>query len=144
MTLRFNVVKDTPHLYEALMELNAAVAGSEADARLVHLVKIRISQINGCAFCVDMHIKEALQHGIDQTLLNLLPVWRETTQFDTRERAALSWAEALTMLPGSHGSDDAYDEVHAEFSEQELAALTVAIGTMNLWNRIGVGARMQP
>ncbi len=143
MTIRFNVVKDTPQLYDALMTLNTAIAASDADARLVHLIKIRISQINGCAFCVDMHIKEALQHGVEQSVLNLLAVWRETTKFNTRERAALSWAEALTMLPSHDASDGAYDMARAEFSEKELAALTVAIGTMNLWNRIGVGARMQ-
>lgn len=143
MSIRFNVVKDTPQLYEALMALNTAIGHSDADARLVHLVKIRISQINGCAYCVDMHIKEALQHGIDQTALNLLAVWRETTRFDARERAALSWAEALTMLPRPDAADEAYNMARAEFSEAELAALTVAIGSMNLWNRIGVGARMQ-
>lgn len=142
MTMRFNITKDTPQLYEALLALNTAIANSGADARLIHLIKIRVSQINGCAFCVGMHIKEAIDDGIEQTLINLLPVWRETSAFNARDRAALSWAEALTLLAGAGVSDDDYALAHAELNEQELAALTVAIGAMNLWNRIGVGAQM--
>lgn len=142
MTMRFNVAKDTPQLYESLLALNAAIANSGADARLIHLVKIRVSQINGCAFCVGMHVKEAIGDDVEQNLINLLPVWRETSAFDARERAALSWAEALTLLAGTGVSDDDYEAAHAELSEQDLAALTVAIGAMNLWNRIGVGAQM--
>ena len=142
MTMRFNITKDTPQLYEALLALNTAIANSGADARLIHLIKVRVSQINGCAFCVGMHVKEAIDDGIEQNLINLLPVWRETSAFDARDRAALSWAEALTLLAGTGVSDDDYALAHAELSEQELAALTVAIGAMNLWNRIGVGAQM--
>ncbi|MGJ8628254.1 MAG: carboxymuconolactone decarboxylase family protein [Sulfitobacter sp.] len=142
MTMRFNITKDTPQLYEALLALNTAIANSGVDARLIHLIKIRVSQINGCAFCVGMHIKEAIDDGIEQTLINLLPVWRETSAFNARDRAALSWAEALTLLAGAGVSDDDYALAHAELNEQELAALTVAIGAMNLWNRIGVGAQM--
>lgn len=142
MTMRFNIAKDTPQLYESLMALNTAIADSGTDARLMHLIKVRVSQINGCAFCVGMHVKEAIDDGVEQNLINLLPVWRETSAFDARERAALSWAEALTLLAGSSVSDDDYHAAQAELSEQELAALTVAIGTMNLWNRIGVGAQM--
>jgi len=142
MTMRFNIAKDTPQLYASLLALNAAIAESGADARLVHLVKVRVSQINGCAFCVGMHVKEAIDDAVEQNLINLLPVWRETSVFNARERAALSWAEALTLLAGAGVSDDDYDAAQAELSEQELAALTVAIGTMNLWNRIGVGAQM--
>jgi len=142
MTMRFNIGKDTPELYTSLLALNAAIAESGADARLVHLVKVRVSQINGCAFCVGMHVKEAIDDAVEQNLINLLPVWRETSAFNARERAALSWAEALTLLAGTGVSDDDYNAAHAELSEQELAALTVAIGTMNMWNRIGVGAQM--
>ncbi|MGC1498048.1 MAG: carboxymuconolactone decarboxylase family protein [Sulfitobacter sp.] len=142
MTMRFNIVKDTPKLYETLLALNAAIAASGADARLIHLVKIRVSQINGCAYCVGMHVKEAIDDGVEQNLINLLPVWHETSAFDARERAALSWAEALTLLAGTGVSDEVYKAAHAELSEQELATLSVAIGAMNLWNRIGVGAQM--
>lgn len=142
MTMRFNIAKDTPQLYNSLLALNTEIAASGADARLIHLIKIRVSQINGCAFCVGMHIKEAVDDDVEQNLINLLPVWRETSAFDARARAALSWAEALTLLAGTGVTDEDYAAAHAELSEQELAALTVAIGTMNLWNRIGVGAQM--
>lgn len=142
MTMRFNIVKDTPQLYQSLVALNMAIAESGADTRLVHLIKIRVSQINGCAYCVGMHVNEALADGIEQNVLHLLSVWQETSVFSARERAALSWAESVTLLAGSGVPDEVYEMVRTEISDQELAALTVAIGTMNLWNRIGVGAQM--
>lgn len=142
MTMRFNIAQDTPRIYDALLALNKTITESGADARLVHLIKIRVSQINGCAFCVAMHIKEALDDGVEDNVLHVLTVWRESSAFDAREKAALSWAETLTLLAGSGVSDDVYEAVRAEFSEQELAVLTAAVGTMNLWNRIGVSARM--
>lgn len=142
MTMRFNIVKDTPQLYQSLVALNMAIAESGADTRLVHLIKIRVSQINGCAYCVGMHVNEALADGLEQNVLHLLSVWQETSVFSARERAALSWAESVTLLAGSGVPDEVYEMVRAEISDQELAALTVAIGTMNLWNRIGVGAQM--
>ncbi|MFU1478217.1 carboxymuconolactone decarboxylase family protein [Roseovarius sp. C7] len=142
MTMRFNIGKVTPHLYESLVALNTAIAEQGVDPRLIHLIKIRVSQINGCAFCVGMHVKEAIDDDVEQIHIDLLPVWREASAFNARDRAALSWAEALTLLAGTGVSDEDYALAHAELSEQELAALTVAIGTMNLWNRIGVGAQM--
>lgn len=142
MTMRFNIVKDTPQLYQSLVALNMAIAESGADTRLVHLIKIRVSQINGCAYCVGMHVNEALADGIEPNILHLLSVWQETSVFSARERAALSWAESVTLLAGSGVPDEVYEMVRTEISDQELAALTVAIGTMNLWNRIGVGAQM--
>lgn len=142
MTMRFNIAKDTPQLYNALLALNAAVAEAEVEPRLIHLVKIRASQINGCAFCVGMHVKEAVDDNVAENVLHLLPVWQESSVFNAREKAALGWAETLTLLAGSGVPDAAFDAARAEFSEQELAVLTVAVGAMNLWNRIGVGARM--
>lgn len=142
MTMRFNVAKDTPQLYSALMALNTAVAGAELEQRLVHLIKIRVSQINGCAFCVGMHVKEAMEDNVEENVLHLLSVWRESSAFSTREKAALAWAETLTLLAGLGVQDADYDAARTELSEQELAELTVAVGTMNLWNRIGVGAQM--
>lgn len=142
MTARFNIATDAPALYETLLSLNEAIAGSGAEMRLVHLIKIRISQINGCAFCVNMHTAEALSDGVEQSVLNMLPVWREAKAFTPRERAALSWAETLTLLAGSGAPDEDFEIARKEFTEQELAALTIAIGTMNLWNRVGVGAKM--
>jgi len=142
MTIRFNIGKETPELYGALMTLNAAISNTGIDKRLVHLVKIRTSQINGCAFCVDMHVKEAIEDGVEEKVLHLLPVWQETSAFSSREKAALAWAEAVTLVTESRVSDAIYEAARVEFSELELAELTVAIGAMNLWNRIGVSARM--
>lgn len=104
--------------------------------------KIRVSQINGCAFCVGMHIKEAKEDGVGENQLHLLPVWRETSAFSAREKVALAWAESVTLMAGSGVSDSAYEAVNAEFSAREIAELTVSIGNMNLWNRIGVSAHM--
>ena len=142
MTMRFNITKDTPKHYEALVALNKAIGASSIDQRIIHLVKIRVSQINGCAFCVSMHVKEAIEDGIEDSLLHFLTVWQEASAFNSREKAALAWAENLTLVAETGVSDDAYEAACTEFSKQEIAELTVAIGAMNLWNRIGVSARM--
>jgi AhpD family alkylhydroperoxidase len=142
MNARFNVATDTPELYEAMLAFNAVLSSSSLDNKLINLIKIRVSQINGCAFCVGMHIKEAKEDGVGEYQLHLLPVWRETSAFSAREKAALAWAETVTLMAGSGVSDGAYDAVNAEFSEKEIAELTVSIGNMNLWNRIGVSAHM--
>jgi AhpD family alkylhydroperoxidase len=142
MNMRFNVAKDTPQLYDALMSLNGAVAEAKIESRLIHLIKIRVSQINGCAFCVGMHVKEAIDDGVTEKELHLLSVWRESSAFTARDKSALAWAETLTLLAGSGVPNADFDAARTEFSEAELAALTVAVGTMNLWNRIGVGAQM--
>ena len=142
MTMRFNITKDTPKQYDALVALNIAIGASSIDQRVIHLVKIRVSQINGCAFCVGMHVKEAIEDGIEDSLMHLLTVWRESSAFNSKEKAALAWAENLTLIAGTGVADDAFEAVNAEFTEQEIAELTVAIGAMNLWNRIGVSAQM--
>lgn len=142
MNMRFNVAKDTPQLYNALMALNGAVAEANIEPRLIHLIKIRVSQINGCAFCVGMHVNEAIEDGVSEKELHLLSVWQETSSFSQRDKSALGWAETLTLMVGSGVPDADYDAARREFSEAELAVLTVAVGTMNLWNRIGVGAQM--
>lgn len=142
MKMRFNVAKDTPQLYDALMSLNGAIAEAKIESRLIHLIKIRVSQINGCAFCVSMHVKEAIDDGVTEKQLHLLSVWRESSAFSARDKSALAWAETLTLLAGSGVPDADFDAARSEFSETEMAALTVAVGTMNLWNRIGVGAQM--
>lgn len=142
MTMRFDIAKDTPKHYEALFALNKAISASSVDQRLIHLVKIRVSQINGCAFCVGMHVKEAIEDGIEDNMLHFLTVWQEASAFNSQEKAALAWAENLTLIAETGVSNDAYEAVRTEFSEQEIAELTVAIGAMNLWNRIGVSAQM--
>ncbi|MCE8514523.1 carboxymuconolactone decarboxylase family protein [Ruegeria pomeroyi] len=142
VTMRFNFTRQTPQVFDAMLALNDTISQANPDSRLVHLTKIRVSQINGCAYCVNMHVKEAQQDGLPDTLLHLIAVWPETSVFTARDRAALAWAETLTRLEGSEVSDADYAAVRAELSEQEVAALTASIGMINLWNRMGVGARL--
>lgn len=132
-----------PDIYERVLALSqlAGKAGLEKD--LLELVKIRASQINGCTFCVQFHILEAERLGVSADKLNLLVVWCEAPQFSARERAALAWTEALTLLPGGV-SDAVYEQASAAFSEKELVYLSSAIGVINVWNRFGVAYRWTP
>jgi AhpD family alkylhydroperoxidase len=135
--------KAAPEIYAFLVGLGQAAAKAGIDKQLLELVKIRASQINGCAFCVQFHILQAESLGISADKLNLVVVWREVPQFSAQERAALAWTESLTRL--TEGVDDAvYAEASAEFSEQELAYLTSAIGAINVWNRLGAAYRWSP
>ncbi|OCW57686.1 carboxymuconolactone decarboxylase family protein [Hoeflea olei] len=143
MTARLNIAKLAPDLYRAVAALDAAVTNAGLDARLLHLLKLRASQINGCAYCVDLHVKEALADGIDARTLHLVAVWRESPLFDARDRAVLDWTESVTLAAETGIPDAAYDVVRSEFSDSEIAALTIAIGTINIWNRIAVSSRMQ-
>jgi AhpD family alkylhydroperoxidase len=132
-----------PEIYQAVVGLSQAAAKSDLDKGLIELVKIRASQINGCAFCVQHHVLVAEKLGVGTDKLHLLAVWREAPQFSQRERAALAWAEALTELKGGVG-DDIYAQATAEFSEAELLQLTGAIASINVWNRFGVAYRWTP
>ncbi|WP_454618869.1 carboxymuconolactone decarboxylase family protein [Bradyrhizobium cenepequi] len=132
-----------PDVYDAVRALGQMAARAGLDRQLLELVKLRASQINGCAFCVQFHILQAESLGMSADKLNLVVVWREAPQFTSRERAALAWTEALTKL--SDGvSDEVYAEARAEFSEQELSYLTSAIAAINVWNRYGVAYRWTP
>jgi len=132
-----------PDADNLVRSLGSAAAQFGLDRQLLELVKIRASQINGCAFCLQFHILAAEKLGISVDKLNLLVVWREAPMFSDRERAALAWTEALTLL--THGvSDEVYAEVSAEFSPQELAYLSSTIGAINVWNRLGVAYRWTP
>jgi AhpD family alkylhydroperoxidase len=117
---------------------------SKIEPSLVELVYMRTSQVNGCAFCIDMHSKDARANGETEQRLYSLCAWRETTFFTNRERAALAWAEALTLIAVGHVPDEVYEEVRREFSEEELVNLTVVVNTINGWNRIAVSFRMLP
>lgn len=119
--------------YQALLALEASL---KLDNPLKDLIKIRVSQINGCVFCVDMHVKEAKLHGERELRLYHLPVWRESALFSEKERAALQWAETLTRLADHHVNDADYAAVRAHFDEEELVALTHVINTINTWNRL--------
>jgi AhpD family alkylhydroperoxidase len=132
-----------PDAYNMVRELSQIAAKAGLDKQLLELVKLRASQINGCAFCVQFHILQAESLGVSADKLNLVVVWREAPQFSARERAALAWTEALTSLTAGVG-DEVYAQASAEFSETELTYLTSAIAAINAWNRYGVAYRWIP
>jgi AhpD family alkylhydroperoxidase len=132
-----------PDAFEIVRALGQVAAKAGIDKQLLELIKLRASQINGCAFCVQFHILQGESLGIPVDKLNLVVVWREAPQFSPRERAALAWTEALTLLTGGV-SDEVYAQASAEFSEQELTYLTSAIASINVWNRFGVAYRWSP
>jgi AhpD family alkylhydroperoxidase len=129
--------------YETVIALGGFAAGAGIEKPLLELIKLRASQINGCAFCVQFHILQAERLGVPVDKLNLVVAWREAPLFSSRERAALAWTEALTLLT-SGVSDEVYEQACAEFSDKELTYLTSAIGSINVWNRFGVAYRWSP
>src|SRR5690348_3320140 len=139
MTQRINFAKVSPAVMKAMFGLQTAVEQSGLEHSLLHLVEMRASQINGCAYCLDMHSKEALAQGESDQRLFLLDAWRETSLYSKRERAALLWCETLTLVAKRGAPDDVYEEVRKEFSDEELVALSLAIVTINSWNRLMVG-----
>jgi AhpD family alkylhydroperoxidase len=132
-----------PDAYATVLALGKIAANAGIDRQLLELIKLRASQINGCAFCVQYHIMESEKLGVPTDKLNLVVVWREAPQFSQRERAALAWTEALTLL-ASGVSDEVYAEASREFSEKELAYLTSAVASINVWNRFGAAFRWTP
>ena len=140
---RLSWFKAAPGAYEALRGVEAYIQKCGLERSLMELVKMRASQINGCAYCLDMHSKDARRAGETEQRLYLLNAWRESPLYSDRERAALSWTEALTRVADTHAPDDAYDEVRAQFGGAELVNLTTLIGMINLWNRLAIGFRSQ-
>ena len=132
-----------PDAYEGVLALGGFAAKSGIEKPLLELIKLRASQINGCAFCVQHHILQAERLGVAGDKLNLVVVWREVPQFSARERAALAWTEALTLLTAGV-SDEVYAQACAEFSDKELTYLTSAVASINVWNRFGVAYRWSP
>ena len=132
-----------PEAYEVVLALGKVAAAAGLDEQLLELIKLRASQINGCAFCVQFHLLQGERLGVPADKLNLVVVWREAPLFSARERAALAWTEALTLLTLGVG-DEVYAQATAEFSEKELAYLTSAIASINVWNRLGVAYRWTP
>src|SRR5690606_19543252 len=114
------------------------------ETSLLELVKLRASQINGCAYCIDMHTKDAAAHGETQQRLHGLVAWRECPYYTERERAALEWTEAVTLVADGHVPDEVYERVSAQFNDKELSDLTLAVATINAWNRLAVAARTPP
>lgn len=144
MEPRIDHQNDHPDAIEGLMDLERFVGGSGLDRSLVHLVKLRASQINGCAYCIDMHTKDALAKGESEQRLHALSAWHETPFYTERERAALAWTEALTRIAESDVPDDLYRDVRDHFSEHEFVALTMAIVAINGWNRLAISFRTVP
>lgn len=144
MEARMNYAKAAPGAMKAMNGLDAYVADCGLEPSLRELVKLRASQINGCAYCVDMHSLDARALGETEQRLYALPVWHETPFFSERERAALLWTEKLTLLSIDHVPDEVFEEVRRHFSETDLANLTLAIALINAWNRFGVGFRDVP
>ena len=142
MKARLNAYAAAPDALKAMLALEAYVQGSGLEKSLIELVKMRASQINGCAFCLDMHSRDARAAGETEQRLFVLPAWRETMLFSVRERAALAWTEALTLIAETHAPDDVYEEAYAQFNDAELTKLTLLIGAINVWNRIAIGFRM--
>ena len=143
MRSRIDFTRVAPQSLKPLFTLGAQIEASGLEHPLLELVKMRASQLNGCAYCLDMHSKDARAAGETEQRLYLLDAWRETSVYSERERAALAWTEAVTLVAEGHVPDDAYDEVSSVFTEQELVALTLAITAINSWNRLNIAFRME-
>ena len=141
MTPRMNIFQVAPEGSKAMIAVEASIAKSGIEHSLLELVRLRASQINGCAFCIDMHVKDAVKNGESQQRLHLLDGWRDSPLFTDRERAALNWTEVLTRVGKTHAPDVDYALLQAQFDEGEIANLTLAIGAINLWNRVQIGLR---
>jgi AhpD family alkylhydroperoxidase len=144
MTARIDFLHVTPGVIHAMLGLERQVRQAGFDSKLLDLVRMRASQINGCAYCLDMHSKDARANGESEQRLYGLDAWRETPYYSARERAALEWTEALTLVAETHVPDEVYERVREQFSENELVHLSLAIVAINGWNRLNVAARTVP
>jgi AhpD family alkylhydroperoxidase len=140
-TPRLNPLTVAPDGVAALVGVEKYLQGCGLDHKLIALVKTRVSQINGCAYCLHMHTQEARKLGESDTRLYLLNAWHESNLYSARERAALAWAESLTNIAATHAPDKVYDEARRQFSEKELADLSIAVAMINAWNRLSIGSR---
>jgi len=138
MQPRLNFFHAAPELLKEVRNLNRAVDECGLERSLLHLIKLRASQINGCSYCVDMHSREAREDGETEQRLYLVAAWKESPLFSERERAAFAWVEAVTLISKDGASDELYAKTLKHFSEQELVKLTVAVGMINIWNRLCV------
>lgn len=142
MKSRLNPYKVAPDLMNVMMEMEQAVQGSGLNTSLVDLMRIRASQINGCAFCIHMHTRDARAKGETEERIYLLNAWRESPLYTERERAALAWTEAVTLVAQTRVSNEIYESVRAQFDEAELVKLTLLVTTINAWNRIAISFRL--
>lgn len=144
MTQRIDYQQQSPELFKKFVEFSFALKQSAIEQSIRELVDIRASQMNACAFCVDMHVKEATMHGERPLRLHHIATWRESTLFSPRERAALAWTEVLTQIPAHGVPDEIYERVRSELSEKELSDLTFQVMAINAWNRVNIGFRVVP
>jgi AhpD family alkylhydroperoxidase len=144
MDVRIDFGRVAPGVYDAMEALERYLQHCSIEPALVHLVKLRASQMNGCAYCLDMHWKDLRVSGESEQRLYSLDAWRECPYYSDRERAALAWTEAVTFVAHGHVPDAVYDEVRAVLQEKELADLTLAVATINAWNRLSIAGRLQP
>ena len=144
MRARFNFTQAAPGAYKAMLGLEQYLHSCGLEESLLHLLKLRTSQINGCAYCLDMHWKDLRAMGENEQRLYSLDAWRESPFYTDRERAALEWAESVTRIIDDHVPDDVYERVRQHFNEKELSDLTLAVAAINAWNRLCISARIVP
>ncbi len=141
MKPRMNIFQVAPDAIKGMVAVETAIGKSGLEHGLLELVRLRASQINGCGFCIYMHVKDALKQGETDIRLHLVSAWRESPLFTARERAALNWTETLTRVADSGAPDEDYEQLRQHFNETEIAYLTVLIGAINVWNRVQIGLR---
>jgi len=141
---RFDYTRAAPAGYKAMLGLEAFLHSCGLELPLIHLIKLRVSQINGCAFCIDMHWKDLRAIGETEQRLYSLDAWHECPFYSARERAALRWAEAVTNLSNGHVPDEIHDEIRRQFDEADVANLTFVVTTINAWNRLAIASRTRP
>lgn len=141
---RVEFTKFAPEAFRSLYALERYLRDSGLDHKLLHLIKLRASQINGCAYCIDMHSKDARAGGDTEQRLYGLDAWRESPYYSERERAALEWTESVTLVAETHVPDEVFARARAQFSEKELVDLTLAVATINAWNRVAISFRSVP
>ena len=144
MDARFNFMKAAPGVYSAMQGMEKYLQGCGLEQGLLHLIKLRASQVNGCAYCLDMHWKDLQASGEKEQRMYSLDAWRECPYYTERERAALAWTEAVTLISKDHAPDAVYEEARAQFSEKEICDLTLAVAAINAWNRLVISSRTVP
>ncbi|WJR68197.1 carboxymuconolactone decarboxylase family protein [Neorhizobium sp. CSC1952] len=141
MEPRLNFFKASQEAHNAVKNLENYVQGCGLEKRHIHLIKLRASIINHCAYCIDMHVKESRHDGLSEQWINLMSAWEESPIYDEKERALLTWVDAVTRVADTHVPNSAYEALRAHFTEEDMVKITVAIGVINVWNRLCVGFR---
>lgn len=144
MSVRMTYKDMHEDVYPTLLHVEKKVQASGLDARLLHLIKIRASQMNGCAYCIDMHIKKAIKEGVEMQHIYSLPAWQETSYFTEKERAVLAWTEAVTFVADGHVPDAVHEQLTKHFGKSEISLITLAVIAINSWNRLVLSIRSEP